>query len=149
MMIVIGLISYWLDNLKKIYWRNTTIWVKLWKAVPNKNESEFIPWSRVMSDCIQSDQWIQYVRYVLISNSHNVQCVQHINIYGIPSGVQCVLISTGHMSNVSDMSSVSFVHLDLVCLEYSLVSSVSLFLLSLSTVCPMRKMSSVSNEQNV
>ena len=85
----------------------------------------------------------------MISNSHNVQCVQHINIYGIPSGVQCVLISTGHMSNVSDMSSVSFVHLDLVCPEYSLVSSVSLFLLSLSTVCPIRKMSSVSNEQNV
>ena len=91
----------------------------------------------------------QVYTYVLISNSHNVQCVQHINIYGIPSGVQCVLISTGHMSNVSDMSSVSFVHLDLVCLEYSLVSRVSLFLLSLSTVCPMRKMSSVSNEQNV
>ena len=87
--------------------------------------------------CIQSDQWIQYVRHVLISNSHDVQCVQHINIYGKPSGVQCVLISTGHMSNVSEKSSVSFVHLDLVCLEYSLVSSVSLFLLSLSTVCPM------------
>ena len=85
----------------------------------------------------------------MISNSHNVQCVQHINIYGIPSGVQCVLISTGHMSNVSDMSSVSFVHLDLVCLEYILVSSVSLFLFSLSTVCPMSKMSIVSNEQNV
>ena len=85
----------------------------------------------------------------MISNSHNVQCVQHINIYGIPSGVQCVLNSTGHMPNVSDMSSVSFVYLGLVCLEYSLVSSVSLFLLSLSTVCPMSKMSSVSNEQNV
>ena len=71
-------------------------------------------------------------------------------MYGIPAGVQCVLISTGHMSNVSDMSSVSFVHLDLVCLEYNRVSSMSLFLLSLkSTVCPISKMSSVSNEQNV